>query len=243
MSKLVKIALASVVGLVVIVGAGALWLFGGDSPDEVSIDAATEQLTAGEQAETVGAVTPGGIAGAWNLDTDTGEFDYESATGSFVGFRIEEELTGVGSITAVGRTGHVTGALTIEDSTLTAAGFDVDMTTITTEDSRRDDNVQDAIEGSDFPAASFVLAEAVDLGEGAIQGEAISVTAAGDLTIHGVTQAVSIPLDAQLIGDTIVVVGSVTISFADYGIDVPTSPIVVSVQDFGILEFQLLFTQ
>ncbi len=269
MSKAVKIALSIVLGLALIAGAGLWWFFSGDEPDEVSLDAATEQVTADEQDESDDdaevadddaaasddvseasddddAVVEGessDISGTWPIDADSGEFDYESATGSFVGFRIEEELSGIGSTTAVGRTGDVTGELTFEGTSLTAASFDVDMTTITTEDSRRDDNVQDALETGDFPSASFVLTEAIALGDGATAGEAVSVVAAGDLTIHGVTQSVSIPIEAQLVSDTIVVVGSIDIVFADYGVEVPESQIVVSVEDSGILEFQLLFAR
>ena len=52
-----------------------------------------------------------GIEGAWTVDTETGEFDYETATGTFAGFRIQEELASIGSTTAVGRTGDVSGSI------------------------------------------------------------------------------------------------------------------------------------
>ncbi len=252
MSRSATFALAIIVGLVLLVGGGLWWFFGGNEPEAVSLDAATEQVAADQEEATDDGQeyddpdaegTTSDISGTWPLDTDTGEFDYESATGSFVGFRIEEELSGVGSTTAVGRTGDITGELTIDGTSLTAASFEVDMTTITTEDSRRDDNVQDALETPDFPSASFVLTEAIDLGDDASNGEPVSVTAQGDLTIHGVTQSVSIPIEAELVSDTIVVVGSIDIVFADYGVAVPESQIVVSVEDSGILEFQLLFAR
>ncbi len=267
MSRTAKSALFIVLGIVVITGLGLWWFLRDDSPEAVSLEAATEQVAAAEEDESdeaesaevesddAGSGEEGSdeeqatetgssdISGTWPLDTDTGEFDYESATGSFVGFRIEEELSGVGSVTAVGRTGDITGELTIDGTSLTAASFEVDMTTITTEDSRRDDNVQDALETPEFPSASFVLTETVALGDGASEGEPVSVVAQGDLTIHGVTQSVSIPIEAELVSDTIVVVGSIEIVFADYGVEVPESQIVLSVEDSGILEFQLLFTR
>ncbi len=40
----------------------------------------------------------------------------------------------------------------------------------------------------------------------------------------------------DLTGDRIVVVASVDIMFADWNVEVPSSPAVVSVDDFGILE-------
>ena len=243
-STTVRIALALTATVALLVAGGLWYFFGGDSPDEVNLETATEQVadvaaTSSDSDQT----TATDVSGQWTVDAETGEFDYESATGSFVGFRIEEVLSSIGSTTAVRRTGDVSGALTIDGSVLTAASFDVDMTTITTEESRRDDNVQDALETGDFPTATFTLTEPVELGAGAATGDAVSVTAAGDLTIHGVTQSVSIPIEAQLVGDTIVVVGSIAIVFADYDVAVPESQIVVSVEDEGVLELQLLFTR
>ncbi len=244
-------------GLIVL-GLGLAWFFSGDEPDEVTLDAAVESLsadddtdaatsaddqTAGDTDDSQSADASGdGIDGVWTVDSETGDFDYESATGSFVGFRIDEELRSIGSTTAVGRTGDVTGSLTIEGTTLTSATFEVDMTTLTTNDTMRDDNVLEAIEATSFPTGSLVLTEPVELGENAAS-EAVSVEATGDMTIHGVTQPVTLSLDAQLVDGTVVVVGSMNMVFADYGVEVPDGGPVVSVDDFGIVELQLLFTR
>ena len=71
----------------------------------------------------------------------------------------------------------------------------------------------------------------------------MSVAAIGELTIHGVTTPVTIPLEAQLVGDNIVVVGSLDIVFADYGVSVPSAPVVLSAEDEGVVELQLFFSQ
>lgn len=67
--------------------------------------------------------------------------------------------------------------------------------------------------------------------------------ATGTLTIHGTSREVTIPLQTQLVGDTIVVVGSAPITFPEFGVTMPTAPIVVSVEDAGTIEFQLFFTR
>jgi len=103
--------------------------------------------------------------------------------------------------------------------------------------------VQEALETSSYPTATFVLTEPIDLGSAATSGEATTVTAVGDLTIHGVTTKVSIPLQVQLVDDTIVLVGSVDVTFSDYGVSVPTAPIVLSAADHGVVELQLFFTK
>jgi polyisoprenoid-binding protein YceI len=240
--------LIGVVGAIVLVAAGGIWwLLRDDAPAEVSLAAAVESVAGADSggdataSGSTGAVD--GIEGSWVVDTETGEFDYESATGTFAGFRIEEELASIGSTTAVGRTGDVTGSITIDGTTLTAASFEVDMTTITTNESGRDDRVQEALETAANPTGSFTLTDPVELGDGAASGEPVAVTAAGDLTIHGVTRQVAIPLEAQLVDDTVVVTGSLDITFSDFDVDVPDSQVVVSVKDHGVMEVQLLLTR
>lgn len=251
MSKTPKFVLAGVVLVAVVGGAGVWWFLRDDAPEEVDLGAAVEsveeQASAAEDpdgSDTTGGAADEGIAGTWTVDTGNGTFSFDdSASGSYVGFRIDEELSTIGSTTAVGRTPEVTGEITIVGSSLTEATFEADMTAITTNESRRDDRVQSALETSQFPTATFVLTEPVDFAAGAAAGEAVSVTAVGDLSIHGVTRPVQISLDAQRTGSTIVVVGQLEIVFADYGVEVPTAPIVVSAEDQGIVEVQLLFTR
>ena len=228
-------------GLIVIVligllGSVAAYLFlKDDSPEAVSLDAASESVTDSEK------VVP--IDGKWTVDTDSGEFDFDTATGSFAGFRITEELAQIGATEAVGRTGDVQGSLTIEGSTVTEATFTIDVTTLQSNDSRRNGKIQEALQTDQFPTASFTLTEPIALGANAASGEDITVDAVGTLSIHGQTQPVTLPLQAKLVGSTVIVVGSVDVTFADYGEEVPTAPIVVSVQDHGPIEFQLLFTR
>ncbi|MEM9749173.1 MAG: YceI family protein [Actinomycetota bacterium] len=239
-------AVAFLMAIAVAVG---LWLFfRGDAPDEVSLDDAiatveTEITPNGDGAsatETVAGVADGVVDGVWTIDTETGQFDYEAATGSFAGFRIDEELRSIGSTTAVGRTGDITGSMTIEGTTVTAAEFEIDLTTITTNDSMRDDNVQDALDTGEFPTASFTLTEPIELGDGAADGEAVSVTGVGEMTIHGVTNPIEIAIDAQLVDDLVVAVGSMDMTFSDFGVTVPDGGPVISVDDAGVVEFQFL---
>jgi polyisoprenoid-binding protein YceI len=247
MTTRLKVLIGVVTAIVLVAAGGIWWFLRDDAPAEVSLAAAVESVAGADSggdataSGSTGAVD--GIEGSWVVDTETGEFDYESATGTFAGFRIEEELASIGSTTAVGRTGDLTGSITIEGTTLTAASFEVDMTTITTNESRRDDRVQEALETEDNPTGSFTLTDPVALGDGAASGEPVAVTAVGDLTIHGVTRQVAIPLEAQLVDDTVVVTGSLDITFSDFDVDVPDSQVVVSVEDHGVMEMQLLLTQ
>ena len=183
-----------------------------------------------------------GLAGVWTVDTTIGDFDFDQATGSFAGFRVEEELT-FGATTAVGRTGDVSGRIELGTTALETAGITVDMTTITTNESLRDGPTRRALATGEFPTATFTLTEPVSLPAHAADGTAFSFEAVGDLTIKGATNRAVFALDAQLVGDVIAVVGSTEVRFEDYGVQAPSAPIVVSVEDHGIIELQLLFTR
>ena len=119
----------------------------------------------------------------------------------------------------------------------------IDLTTITTDRSQRDSRVQSALETSQFPLATFSLTSPVELPEGAATGESFRADAEGDLTVHGVTNPVTFGIEAQLVDAVVVVVGSAEIVFDDYGVTAPSAPVVLSVEDHGIVEFQLLFTR
>ncbi len=245
MKPAAKYGIAAAAAIVILGAVGAFFLLGGDSPDEVDLETAVGSVstTAGSGDDAEAATSVADMSGTWTIDAETGEFDYETATGTFAGFRIDEELVNVGATEAVGRTGDVTGTVVIDANSVTAADITVDMTTITTNNSRRNSKVQEALATDQFPTSTFSLTEPIELPDGAADGEKISVTGVGDLTVNGVTESIEIPLEAQLAGDTIVIVGSTEITFADFDVEVPSAPVVLSVSDTGTLELQLLLTR
>ena len=184
-----------------------------------------------------------GVDGQWIVDTSIAEFSYDESTGAFVGFRVEEELASIGSTTAVGRTPLVSGSLTIDGETVTSVIVEADMTGVITDDSRRDRAIQSALSTGRFPTALFTLTEPIDLGADPGSGGPVNTTAVGELTVKDITRAVEIALEAQLVDDTVVVVGSTEVVFADYDVTVPRVPIVLSAEDHGIIELQLFFTR
>jgi polyisoprenoid-binding protein YceI len=226
-----------VAGFIVIAAAGGLWwFFGGEAPAEVDLEATASYVSTGSEV----SATSRGIEGTWSVDSSIGDFTLdETTTATFVGFRLEEVLNSIGSTTAVGRTPDVSGSASVEGTTLTSAEIIADLTSIVSDESRRDDSIKRALNTSANPEAAFVLTEPIELGDGAAAGEAVTVVAHGDLTINGVTQDVEVTLEAQLIDGAILVTGTTEVSFADYGVTAPTSPAVLSVEDHGVVEVQL----
>jgi len=190
-----------------------------------------------------------GLDGMWNIDTSIGTFGEACLTevcdATFVGFRINEELATLGAKTVVGRSPAITGSIEIAGSTITDVDVTVDMTQLITDDSRRTGAIRNqAIETAAFPQASFTLTEPIELGTLPQDGESVSVSATGDLTIRGVTRSETIQLTAQFAGGVVVVFGELgPILLADYGIAQPSAAIVLSVEDNATMELQLFLTR
>ena len=126
-----------------------VWRVLSAAPEEVSLDAAVavvqEQESSRKDVENKPAhldanqdVTsqPFSQDGVWRLDSETGTFSFEQSTGSFVGFRVKEELAKIGAVTAVGRTGQVDGELSIDEGKLQRVSVTADLSSLVTNDSR-----------------------------------------------------------------------------------------------------------
>jgi polyisoprenoid-binding protein YceI len=145
---------------------------------------------------------------------------------------------------AVGRTGDVTGTLTIAGTTATDASFTVDMTTVASDESRRDNQFRGRImDVGTHPTATFELTSPIELTTVPAVGERVTAQATGELTLKGVTKPVTFPVEAERTDTGFKVAGSIPITFSDYGVSVPEAPIVLSASDTGTLELQLFLQQ
>jgi polyisoprenoid-binding protein YceI len=237
------IAVAAV--LVVALGAAGWWFFiRDDSPEAASIQTASETLdqetSGGDDSGAAGDAT---LDGEWAVDASIGSFD--DFTSTYAGYRVQEELAGVGGTTAVGRTPDVTGNIAIAGNQVTAGTFEVDMTTLKSDKDMRDNAIRSrGLETDAFPTATFELTEPVELPAGIEEaGAQVPFSATGDLTLHGVTKSVTLSFDAETRDGTIAIVGNAPIVMSDYQIEPPTSAIALSVADEGTLEFQLFLTR
>jgi len=188
------------------------------------------------------AVSVAGPAGTWTVDTTIGSFN--DFTSAWVGYRVEEVLgNGIGANTAVGRTPLVAGSVELSDDALLAVEVTADLRGLRSDKVYRDGRVRRALHTDDHPTATFTLVGPVALGDVAGDGMSIEVVAAGTVAINGVAGAVDVAVAATLVGDVVTVVGSFPIVFADHAIEAPSASIVVSVEDHGLVEFQLFLTR
>jgi polyisoprenoid-binding protein YceI len=227
MSTWIKRGVIALVAVVAVVYGGIFFYANvlNDSPDALN----TDDLSAALETTVVAAPEQiVGFDGVW-APTSASEF----------GYRVDEVLGGV-NVTAVGRSSEIAGTLTI-DGTTASIDVTVEVENIVSDDTRRDGQFRGRImDVANFPTANFVTTEPIDFGRIPADGEQVSATAVGELTLKGVTQPVTFEVTAQASNTSIGVLGNIPITFTDYGIDNPSNP-GVSLEDNGIVEFVLVF--
>lgn len=233
------------VGAVVLVALayGAIFFYANvlnDSPDALDADDLSEALEPATEVETSvlestaptesepAAAAAEGFDGTWT-----------PTTASEFGYRVDEVLGGV-NVTAVGRSNEIEGSLTV-DGTTASVDATVQVENIVSDDERRNGQFRGRImDVANFPTANFRTTEPIDFGTVPADGEQVTATAVGELTLKGVTQPVTLEVTAQASGSGIGVLGNIPITFTDYGIDNPSNP-GVSLEDEGVVEFVLVF--
>ena len=196
-----------------------------DAPDALTLQPAVT-TTAGEVQQPTNATD-----GEWAVVAD-----------SVVGYRVKEILFGQDT-EGVGRTSAVTGSLVIANNEVTSAEFSVDMTTIKSDSSRRDRQVNNRIlDTATFPTATFALNDPIALTPEALAGSDFTANTTGTLTLRGVTKTVPVALTARLVDNVIEVNGSIEIVFAEWQIPDPSVSAIV-VEDRGLLEFLIRFSR
>lgn len=208
-----KKLIIAIVAVVVVVAA----VFGGTALyAKIQNDRAPEEL--GLSTPTTEASTEPGTSTTTEAADLAG--DWTVSDGSQAGYRVDEVLNGQ-DVTVVGRTDDVDGTLTIDGTELTTADVTVSMTTVATDNSNRDSQFLSILKTDQNPTSTFTLTEPVDIS--AITSGVASVEAVGDLTIAGVTQSVTVALEAQTTADGVEVSGSIPVTFSDFDVDAPTS--------------------
>lgn len=254
-SKVWKLLFIGVLAIVSVLIAGFLYLYVFSDPEEeVSLEAAVAAISTSTSVSTATAAataTQPATATATQTATAnitsglvlTGSWTLSNDKPSFVGYRVNEILVNTGEFTAVGRTSSVQGQLQFDGDSITEVEISADLTQLKSDNQYRDRALRrQAIETNEFPTATFRLADPIQVSDFS-DGAAVVRSVVGELTLHGVTRDVTLEIAGELVEDTVVVVGSLDILFSDYEIDTPSSRSVVSIEDYGVMEFQLFFVK
>jgi polyisoprenoid-binding protein YceI len=226
--------------LAVAVPVAALLAFGGTwAYVELIKDAAPAPLT----LRGTGAPATSATTGATGSSDAAGvEGTWKATSGSQAGYRVDEVLLGRNT-EAAGRTDDVSGELVIAGTQVTDATVTVDMTTVTSDESKRDNQFRGRIMSvATYPTSTFKLNQPIDLGDLPADGDQITVPATGELTLRGTTRTITVDLAARRNGANIEVNGAIPIVFAEWGIPNPSfGP--VTTEDHGELELLVVFAR
>ena len=179
-------------------------------------------------------------SGVWTVRTDLVPFDGDAGSGSWVGYRIDEELASVGAFTAVGRTPDVTGTVTVAGSEVLEARIGADLATLRSDSGSRDGQVRRVL--ADRPAV-FELDGPLAFDGVPAPGASVLVEAPGRLRIGEVEGPVVMQLAASLDGEVLVLRGTTDVVLAEFDVAVPRAVVVLSVSDVATVELQLLLTR
>ena len=221
------VLVAAVVVLGALAAGGWFVFLRGDAPNRLALS--------DQPAGTPSTAAPaqGTIAGTWKVEP-----------GSVAGYRIRETFAGAPSpVEAVGRTEGIVGQVVLQEAgdrvTVTTATFEADLLGLKSDEDQRDRVIRTrALESQRFPEATCVLTQPVSAPR-----SGGTVQAVGDLTLHGQTKRVTIPLQTRLAGQQVELVGSLTFAFADFAMQVPSVGGFVSVEDEATLEVKLLLAK
>ena len=221
--------IVAVGGAVVVVAAvlGVLYFRSGTSPAPLTLNSTATPAPAA-------SLDPSQAAGTWTI-----------ASGSVAGYRVREQLAQLPAPSdAVGRTSSITGTITLEAEpsgpAVSAAAFSVDVATLKSDRAMRDNHIRTlGLQTNTYPTATYRATVPTMLPATVASGAVVKVSTTGELTLHGVTKTVTIPLQARLTGSEIDVVGSLTFPFEQFGMQPPSIGGFVSVVDSATLEFEL----
>ena len=219
------------VAVLIALGVGASWWYAKvyhKAPASLAPTDLTAALDAsvpvGSGGTTAPATSSDDVSGAW-----------QAVSTSILRYRVNENINGFDK-TAVGETHDITGTLTIDGKAVTKGDFTVDMTTVRSDESRRDNQFSGRImDVAKFPTATFKITSPIQFGSVPAEGKIVSTTATGDLTLHGATKSVTFDLQALRKNGKIGIIGSIPVLFADYSIPNPSFA-TVSTDDHGVLE-------
>jgi polyisoprenoid-binding protein YceI len=169
---------------------------------------------------------------------------YTLSEGSQARFYIDEVLFG-NDKTVEGITPDVTGEIQFDlasPSTATVGTITINARTLTTDDNRRNGQIQNRIlesSSDEFQYITFEPTSITGLPETVAVGDTFNIQMTGNLTIRGMTLektfdvAVTVASEGQLTG-----LGTTTITHQEYELSIPSVPIVASVEDEVRLEIE-----
>ena len=179
---------------------------------------------------------PSALTGTW-----------KATTGSHTGYKVTTSIFLAGAQTISGRTTAVTGSATVRlvsgRERLTAARFSADLRRATTGNALYDQQAADTLETSRYPTGVFVLVKPVYLPSATTLSRGTTMSLVGKLTLHGVTQPVTVR--ARVVGNSkrFTVSGVIPLRLSSYGIPLVSAGGLARTDDSATVDFKVIFVR
>ncbi|MDE2899477.1 MAG: YceI family protein [Chloroflexota bacterium] len=224
----------------------ALAACGGESDDEATTADTVQEPVSAPAAEPTAA--PEGVEGPASepaptveptaapteepaAPRQTGEVDgitFIVGEGSEATFSVGEELRNLPlPIVAVMRTEELSGEVHLDGR---ESRVSIDLQTLSSDQAFRDRWTRNRLFGQ-HPTGTFILPDATPLPDGFTNGDTVETQVTGTLELLGQTFPVTFDIQARDDGDVVVILGKTTFTWDDFGIEKPTAPSVVSLED------------
>lgn len=205
---------------------------------------ATEEPAAPALATTEAPVEPTEAAAPATAEVESAEASAKLRTFQIVPdqseatYQVQEEFFNrpVSIVNPIGRTNAIEGQfqLTISGSQVQLADnqFTVDLSTLTSDETRRDERIRTQwLESNTYPNAMFKATAIENFPADAAEGQDVSFQITGDMTVREVTKPQTFDVTARLDGNTFIGTATSYLLMRDYGFEPPSVMGILEVAD------------
>lgn len=152
-----------------------------------------------------------------------------------------------GLVDTIGSTQEVSGQLVLDLSQaqfLLSSEFEVDLSTLTSDQERRDNRLKDEwLESATYPLATFKSTSVSQMPQNYVEGFGVELTVEGELTIRGVTKPAVFEVNAKLENGVITGTAVADLLMSDFGVEPPTMLGLFSVEDAFQVQVEFVATE
>lgn len=157
---------------------------------------------------------------------------YRIGEGTMAKFEMNELLNGKPKL-VIGTTTMIVGDIAITGNDIDMGEIKLDARTLITDNEKRNGAINRLILKTGTPGNEYVtfLPRSNTFEGEIIEGEPLSFSVIGDLTISGVTKSVTFDVEMKIEGDVLTGNASAKIKRSDFGIMIPNLPFIADVDD------------
>lgn len=150
---------------------------------------------------------------------------------SSAAYNVREKFLGKDlNVTAVGKTSTVSGEILLSGGVIQPSVVEVDLSTLKSDEDRRDNRVRQALDTAKHPKATFRITGAE--GNPVLKdGAETAIKLQGNMTIKGTEKPLVFDAKAKLSGDTLSITATSTFAMTTFGVAPPNIANFVSVTD------------